>query len=95
MLKETKSMADANLANQIYLVGIWKDGLKEHEQIDIKRQIWRVRPRLGTQESPLIIKALCYLEWQLRIYRRFRAGSVKFVNCHLLDVLPLGMLFKT
>jgi len=94
ILKETKSIADANLADQIFLVGMWKNGLEEHEQIDAKRQIWRVRPCIGNQESPSIIKALRYLEWQLRIFWRFRAGSVKYISCSSLPVLPIGVLFK-
>jgi glycosyltransferase involved in cell wall biosynthesis len=94
MLKETKSIADANLMDQIYLIGMWKEGLEEHEQIDAKRQIWRVKPRLGSQESHLIIKGLRYIEWQLGILWHFRNFSVKCVNCHSLPVLPLGVLFK-
>lgn len=94
MLKETKSIADAQLVNKIYLVGMWKDGLEEHEQIDVRRHIWRVRPRIGSQESSLVIKTLRYIEWQLRILWHFRNSSVKYVNCHSLPVLPIGVLFK-
>ncbi|MCJ7532514.1 MAG: hypothetical protein MUO64_15975, partial [Anaerolineales bacterium] len=94
MLKETKSIADAQLVNKIYLVGMWKDGLEEHEQIDARRHIWRVRPRIGSQESSLVIKTLRYIEWQLRILWHFRNSSVKYVNCHSLPVLPIGALFK-
>jgi glycosyltransferase involved in cell wall biosynthesis len=94
MLKETKSIADARLVEKIYLVGIWKDGLEEHEQIDARRQIWRVRPLLGNQESSFFIKTLRYVEWQIRILWHFRTSSVKYVNCHSLSVLPIGVLFK-
>lgn len=94
MLKETKSITDAQLVDKVYLVGIWKDGLEEHEQIDARRQIWRVRPLIGSQESSLFIKTLRYIEWQLRILWHFRTSSVKYVNCHSLPVLPIGVLFK-
>ena len=94
MLKETKSIADAQLVDTIYLVGIWKDGLEEHEQIDARRQIWRVRPRIGSQKSSLVFKTLRYIEWQLRILWHFRSSPVKMVNCHSLPVLPIGVLFK-
>ena len=94
MLKETKSISDAKLVDKIFLVGLWKDALKYHEQIDAMRYIWRVRPTIGKQNSLFPIKALRYVEWQLRILWKFRNCSVKFVNCHSLPVLPLGVLFK-
>jgi glycosyltransferase involved in cell wall biosynthesis len=94
MLKETKSIADAQLVDKVYLVGLWKDGLEEYEQIDARRQIWRVRPLIGNQKSGLFIKTLRYVEWQLRILWHFRTSSVKYVNCHSLPVLPIGVLFK-
>lgn len=87
-------MATAGLVDQIYLVGMWSDGLPEHERLDEKRQIWRVRPRIGSQEAGLILKTLRYIEWQLRIFLRFRASAIRYVNCHSLPVLPLGALLK-
>ena len=94
MLKVTKSIADAQLVDKVYLIGMWKDGLAEHEQIDGRRQIWRVRPLIGSQRSSLFIKTLRYIEWQLRILWYFRSSSVKYVNCHSLPVLSIGVLFK-
>ncbi len=94
MLKITKSMADAQLADRFYLIGMWQDGLLEQERIDDKRQIWRVKPLIGSQDSLLIIKVLRYIEWQLRIILRFRTSSVKYINCHSLPVLPIGVFFK-
>ena len=87
-------MAAAGLVDQIYLVGMWADGLPEQERLDEKRQIWRVRPMLGSQEAGLILKTLRYIEWQLRIFLRFRASAIRYINVHSLPVLPLGALFK-
>jgi glycosyltransferase involved in cell wall biosynthesis len=94
MLKETKSISDAQLVDEIFLVGMWEHGLESHEPIDATRKIWRVRPIIGNQDSTFVIKALRYIEWQLRILWRFRFTFVKYVNCHSLPVLPLGVLFK-
>lgn len=92
--KETKSIADADLADQIFMVGVWEDGLPEIQRFDEKRQVWRVKPKLGSQQSGVLIKTLRYIEWQLKIYSRFRNCRVTMVNCHSLPVLPLGALFK-
>lgn len=87
-------MADANLTDVVYLVGMWNVGWAEEERLDERRRIWRVRPRIGSQTSGLIVKMMRYLEWQLKIFMRFRASPVKVVNCHSLPVLPIGVLFK-
>ena len=94
ILKETKSMADAGLVSQVFLVGIWDEGLPETEQLDPKRQICRIKPSIGSQQSSLLIKTLRYLEWQWKIYSRFKKSPVKYINCHSLPVLPIGVFFK-
>jgi glycosyltransferase involved in cell wall biosynthesis len=94
ILKETKTIADAGLADEIYLVGIGKENLPEHERLDGKRQIWRVIPKIGTQQSGLLTKSLRYAEWQARVFLEFCARDVKLVNCHSLPALPIGVLFK-
>ncbi len=94
MLKETKSVADADLFDQVYIAAIWEDGLEQHERLDEKRQVWRVRLRIDSQQSGLVLKVMRYMEWQARIFLRFRASCVRCVNCHSLPVLPIGLLFK-
>jgi glycosyltransferase involved in cell wall biosynthesis len=94
MLKETKTIADAGLADEIYLVGIGKENLPERERLDDKRQIWRVRPKIGTQQSGLLTKSIRYAEWQARVFFAFRGRNVRLVNCHSLPALPIGVLFK-
>jgi glycosyltransferase involved in cell wall biosynthesis len=95
ILKETKSMAEAGIADEVWLVGMWDQGWAEEERIDKQRLIWRVRPRIGGQASSLPVKIARYIEWQFRIFARFRASNIKVINCHSLPVLPIGALLKT
>jgi glycosyltransferase involved in cell wall biosynthesis len=94
ILKETRSIAKAGFADRVFLVGMWKEGLPEEERVDEQRQIWRVRARIGQQESGLLIKIIRYVEWQIRIFFHFLSQPVHLVNVHSLPVLPLGVLFK-
>ena len=94
MLKETKSIAEADIVDQIHIAAIWDEGLEEHERIDEKRQVWRVQLRIGNQQSGFILKLMRYIEWQVKVFLAFRTRSVKIVNCHSIAVLPIGPLFK-
>lgn len=92
ILKETKSLVDSGLFEQIFIGAIWADGLSEHEKLDSRRSVWRVP--LITRNFPGIIgKLLRFAEWYLRIFFVFRRKHPTFVNCHSLSVLPLGVLF--
>jgi glycosyltransferase involved in cell wall biosynthesis len=75
-------------------VAICDDGLAEHERLDEKREVWRVRLRLPNRNPALVFKVVRYIEWQARIFLRFRSSPAKLINCHSLSVLPIGSLFK-
>jgi glycosyltransferase involved in cell wall biosynthesis len=94
MLKETKGVADANLADEVHIAAMWENGLAEHQYIDEKRQVWRIRVVTHNQRFGSISKIIRYIEWQARIFFKFRTTSIKFINCHSLSVLPIGVLFK-
>lgn len=94
ILKETRTLADSALVDKVLIVGIWEGGVKEHEELDSRREVWRVP--LGTRYLPNgdFWKALKYIEWMVRVFVRFKREHITLVNCHSLPVLPLGMFFK-
>ena len=92
MLKETKSLADAGFFDQIDIAAIWQPGLAEHEAVDEKRKVWRIKVHIPPSDH-LLPRALHLLEWQWHIFSAYRHG-VSVVNCHSLAVLPLGWLLK-
>ena len=93
ILKETESLASAGIFRQIWIAATWAPGLNEHESLDDTRQVWRVRIRSNSWNLGLISRLIQALEWQIRIFFRFRKKA-DVVNCHSLLVLPLGSLFK-
>lgn len=93
ILKETKSLVDSGLFERIYIGAIWDDGLAENEQLDNRRSVRRVP--LRTRKLPGILgKLLRFVEWYLRVFFEFRCKQPKFLNCHSLSVLPLGLFFN-
>ena len=93
ILKETRSLSESGLFDRIYIGAIWAEGLAEHEELEGRRLVWRVR--LRTRRLPGIIgKLLRFLEWYFRLFMRFRSEGLVFINCHSLSVLPLGVLFR-
>jgi glycosyltransferase involved in cell wall biosynthesis len=95
ILKETRSLADAGITDEVWLVGMWERGWAEEERIDDRRFIWRVRTRIGSRDSSLPVKMTRYLAWHARIFSRFRKSCVRVINCHSLPALPIGALLKS
>lgn len=94
ILRETKSVADSGLVGKVYMVGIWEPGLAEFETVDQKREVWRVPLRTGKLPAHVISRVIKILEWQIRIFLRYRDESVLVFNCHNLASLPIGVIFK-
>ena len=93
ILRETKSLADAGIFDDIHIGAIWQKGLAEHEELDAHRHVWRVRLWTARLKGAAA-KLLRFAEWYVRILWRFRRRSPDFVNCHSLSTLPLGLLLK-
>ena len=94
MLRETKILGDSGLVDRIFIAAIWEPGLREHEQLDSKREVWRVPLRTRRLLRGGIWKFISYAEWMVRIFLRFGRGRIALVNCHSLSVMPLGVAFK-
>ena len=93
ILRETKSLADAGIFDDIHIGAIWQKGLAEHEDLDAHRHVWRVCLWTARLNGP-VAKLLRFAEWYARILWRFWRGPPDFVNCHSLSTLPLGWLLK-
>ena len=52
------------------------------------------KERGRNEDGGFFWKVLKHLEWMTRIFLRYRRKSIKFINCHTLSSLPLGVLFK-
>lgn len=94
MQKETKSLVDGGLFDKIFIVALWESGLEEHENLDDKREVWRVPLKTASWSEGTFPKIIKHFEWMLKIFRRFKKEDIKCVNCHNLSSMPIGFLFK-
>lgn len=94
VLKESKSLIEASLFDEVLVAALWKDGLKEHESIDEHRHVWRIP--LSTRRFPRskIVNQLKYAEWIIRMMWGMRAKNITVVQSHSLPALLPGILFK-
>ena len=94
ILKETLSLSSSSLFDQIHIVAMWRINLAEHEVLDDKRTVWRLKSRLFPSTTNILTKILQHIEWQVKILWHFHNFSVACVNCHSLSVLFVGVLCK-
>lgn len=95
ILKETKSLITSDLMDKIFIAALWEKGLREHEQIDDRREVWRAPLKSQSFPTGSLWKILKFLEWYLKIFFKFKKENIEFINCHSLSTLPLGVLFKS
>jgi glycosyltransferase involved in cell wall biosynthesis len=94
VLKETNSISHLGLADRIYILALWENGLEEIEHLDNRRSVWRVPLLTRTLPRKLITQFIKYCEFVLRILLRFKGENIAYANCHNLSTLPIGILFK-
>jgi glycosyltransferase involved in cell wall biosynthesis len=94
VLRETKTIVDSGLINKIFIAGLWERGVKELEEIDDKRVVWRIPLKTRNLPRDLLNQTIKYLEWTGKIFFRFRKEHITHINCHGLSSLPIGALFK-
>ena len=94
ILKETKSLVDFGLVDKVFIIAIWENGLKEHEHLDSRREVWRVRLKTRYLPDGSFWKVLKFIEWWIKIFIRFKKEGITLFNSHNLLVLPLGVAFK-
>ncbi|TLD40945.1 MAG: glycosyl transferase, group 1 family protein [Candidatus Jettenia ecosi] len=95
MLKITKTLAESNVFDKIYIIATWEDGLPEVEVIDSTREIVRINSTPGNVKRGDFWKILSTLEWSWKIIRILKGKKIDCINCHNLQILPLSVFLKT
>jgi glycosyltransferase involved in cell wall biosynthesis len=94
VLRETKGIAESGLFGKIVIAALWDSSVKEVEEIENNRVIWRVRLKTRILSKDLLTQVMKYIEWIGNIFFRFRKDNIACVNCHGLSALPVGLIFK-
>ena len=83
-----------NLVDKVFVAALHENGLPEHEEPEKGIEVYRVRLVSRAWSRLLIVQLIKYIEYTLKIYRRFARIELEFVHCHRLSALPIGVLFK-
>lgn len=94
ILKETTTIADTGWFRKIYIAGWWTEGYAEHQLLDSKREVWRFHLKAMKLPEGFFWKLFRTIEWEIKVFLRFRREDITVVNCHTLSALPLGVIFK-
>ena len=94
LINETISLTRGKIIDKSIIVVFWENGFKEHEVLDNKREVFRIK--LLSNKLPLnnFTKALMILELQLRIIFKFGAKGCTVVSCHSVEMFPACVLLK-
>jgi glycosyltransferase involved in cell wall biosynthesis len=94
ILKETKSLIDLNLIDQIIIASTWEKGLLFREDIYSNISLKRFKLFSGSLKKNPLFDLFKYFEFILRVFWCYRAQNIAYINCHSLLVLPIGVLLK-
>ena len=94
VLKQTKSLVDSGVVDQVYIAALHKNGLDEEYDYDNKRQLKRFSLRSRGLGKNLFMQLIKYIEFCILVYYYYKDKKINMVNIHSLSMLPLGMFLK-
>lgn len=95
ILRETQSLCSLGLVKKIFVLGYWKAGLAEQEEVLPSVFFYRLRPPLKKQEGIWkILNLISFPLFYLEVISICRKNRPSLINCHTLTVLPLGFFLK-
>ncbi len=94
ILRETKSIIELGLADEVIIASGWNKDLKNWERIDDKRSVKRFKLFFDRFKKNPLIDVLKYFEFILKVFVFYKGKKINIINCHSLFVLPVGYLLK-
>ncbi len=92
--KITKSLVTQNIVGQVWIVGIWAEGLAVDEPLDDRRTIHRIRLRIPKVAGNGAAQLLRMAEFSFRTFWFAWRRKVDLVNCRMLFFLPVCVALK-
>jgi glycosyltransferase involved in cell wall biosynthesis len=94
VLKETESLMRRNIAKIVYITALFEAGLAEHEDLDERRSVWRVKLKTRSWSKKFFVQLVKYFEFCWRVNEFAVQRKVRLINVHTLSLLPLGIWLK-
>ncbi|MCU4387261.1 glycosyltransferase [Acinetobacter haemolyticus] len=94
VLKQTKSLVDSGIVDQVYIAALHKDELEEEYAYDSKRRLKRFSLRSRGLSKNLFMQIIKYIEFCFLVYYYYKDKKIDMVNIHSLSMYPLGLFLK-
>ena len=94
ILKETKSIVQNKIADEVIILGRWEKDLPKEELIDAHRKIVRLDIKKFKLFGFLPIPGSLLLHFYYKAYRFLKKHKPDILNIHMLLLLPLGAYYK-
>lgn len=93
--KITGSLVRNDIFDSVEIVGKWREGLPDSEQVNKTIRIKRIRPTEFTFGPASLQKLLTWMTWYLKtVIYLIRKSKIICINPHSVTTLPLGVLCK-
>ncbi len=95
MFKESRSVINAGITNEVLILGLWSEGLQKEEEIFPNCNV--VRFSVFTKNLPknILFSALKYAEWSLKVVFFLSFNKIDVIHAHSLKSLPVAVIIKT
>lgn len=94
VLKETACVAKSGVFDQVEICGFHEPGYQLNESIGLC-SIFRVKLTTRALPKNLIGQIIKYIEWHIRILKRYRHCLIKIIHCHDLAPLFIAVTLKS
>lgn len=96
VLKETRSLIENKVFANVYIAGLYEEGLFAEEEYFERIKIKRFELFSRKLSKLFFIQILKYFEFSIRIiyFYFYKKNNISVVNIHSLGLLPIGVLIK-
>jgi glycosyltransferase involved in cell wall biosynthesis len=94
VLKQTATISSLTKIEHVYIAALHEDSLKQEEKITDKISLKRFVLKTRGLNKSFFLQIFKYLEFVLRVFFFYKKKKIAIVNIHILELLPLGYLFK-
>lgn len=94
ILKETKSIIDNSIADEVIIIGTFSKTRLRSESIDPQRSVWRIKTVFDLFPKNILTDIFRFMSIQMVILIKYLPKKLDLINCHSLSVLPVGVLLR-
>ncbi len=94
IMRESQAIIQLAIAEKVVLVGLWKEGLPEREEISDSISLHRLKTMVGKRGNSRWSNVFTLLSFFMVLFRLTLRIKPQVINIHSLTLLPFGVLLK-